>query len=205
MSTTITPDIVRRLREETGVGIMDCKRALERSGGDIEKAKKILREEGKAALAELSSRAATEGRVDAYIHHNGKIGVLVEVDCNTDFTANSQAFRDFVQGLAKHIAAASPPPRYISPEDVPEEIVENEREIYRRQAEKEGKPPEIAEKIVEGRLKKFYEEVCLLKQPYVLDPEGKMTVEDALGELVSKVGENVVIRRFARFEVGRES
>jgi elongation factor Ts len=200
---SIPSDAVRRLREETGVGIMDCKRALEKSGGDVEKAKKILREEGKAQLAALSSRAATEGRVDAYIHHTGKIGVLVEVDCNTDFTANSDAFREFVQNLAKHIAAASPPPRYIRAEDVPEEILENEKEIYRAQAQKEGKPPEIAEKIVEGRLQKFYQEVCLLKQPHVMDPEGKLTVEDALGELVSKVGENVVIRRFARFEVGR--
>jgi elongation factor Ts len=200
---SIPSDAVRRLREETGVGIMDCKRALEKSGGDVEKAKKILREEGKAALAALSSRAASEGRVDAYIHHTGKIGVLVEVDCNTDFTANSDAFREFVQNLAKHIAAAAPPPRYIRPEDVPEEILENEKEIYRAQAEKEGKPPEIAEKIVAGRLQKFYQEVCLLKQPYVMDPEGQLTVEDALGELVSKVGENIVIRRFARFAVGR--
>lgn len=200
---SIPSDAVRRLREETGVGIMDCKRALEKSSGDVEKAKKILREEGKAALAGLSSRAATEGRVDAYIHHTGKIGVLVEVDCNTDFTANSDAFREFVQSLAKHIAAASPPPRYIRPEDVPEEILENEKEIYRAQGEKEGKPPEITEKIVEGRMQKFYGEVCLLKQPYVMDPEGKLTVEDALGELVAKVGENIVIRRFARFAVGR--
>jgi len=194
---------IRRLREETGVGIMDCKRALEKSGGDLEKAKKILREEGKAALAELSGRETAEGRVEAYIHHTGKVGVLVEVDCQTDFAAESSDFREFVRNLAMHIAAASPPPCYISPEEVPEEVIAAEREIYRTQAEKEGKPPEIVEKIVQGRLNKFYEEVCLLKQPYLLDTSGKMRVEDALGELVSKVGENVVIRRFARFEVGR--
>jgi elongation factor Ts len=200
---SVSLEVVRRLREETGVGIMDCKRALEKSGGDLEKAKKILREEGKAALAALSGRVTAEGRVEAYIHHTGKVGVLIEVDCQTDFTANSEAFRDFVRNLAMHIAAASPPPRYISPEDVPEEVLENEKEIYRVQAEKEGKPPEIAQRIVEGRLKKFYEEVCLLKQPYVLDSSGKTRVEDLLGELVAKVGENIVIRRFARFEVGR--
>jgi len=199
----IPSESVRRLREETGVGIMDCKRALEKSGGDLEKAKKILREEGKAALAELSGRATSEGRIEAYIHHTGKVGVLVEVDCQTDFTANSADFREFVRNLAMHIAAASPPPRYISPEEIPEEVLAAEKEIYQAQAEKEGKPPEIAEKIVQGRINKFYEEICLLKQPYLLDTSGKMRVEDALGELVSKVSENVVIRRFARFEVGR--
>ncbi len=200
---SISSEVVRQLREETGVGIMDCKRALEKSGGDLEKAKRILREEGKAALAELRSRAASEGRVEAYIHHTGKVGVLLEVDCNTDFTANSRDFREFVKNLAMHIAAASPPPRYVSPEDVPEEVLANEKEIYRAQAKKEGKPPQIAEKIMEGRLQKFYDEVCLLKQHYVLDSSGKARVEDILGELVAKVGENIVIRRFARFEVGR--
>ncbi len=200
---SISAEMVQKLREETGVGIMDCKRALEKSGGDLEKAKRILRAEGKAALVELRGRLASEGRVEAYIHHTGKIGVLVEVDCNTDFTANSSAFRAFVRNLAMHIAAASPPPRYVSPEEIPPEVLESEREIYRAQAQKEGKPPQIAERIVEGRLNKFYEAVCLLKQPYMLDPAGQMRVEDALGELVAKVGENIVIRRFARFEVGR--
>jgi len=200
---SISSEAVRQLREETGVGIMDCKRALEKSGGDLEKAKRILREEGKAALAELRGRAASEGRVEAYIHHTGRVGVLLEVDCNTDFTANSKDFREFVKNLAMHIAAASPPPRYVSPEDVPEDVLANEREIYRAQAHKEGKPPQIAEKIMEGRMKKFYEEVCLLKQLYVMDSSGKTRVEDAVGELVAKVGENIVIRRFARFEVGR--
>jgi elongation factor Ts len=200
---SIAPEVVRQLREETGVGIMDCKRALEKSGGDLEKARRILREEGKAALAELRGRLASEGRIESYIHHTGKIGVLVEVDCNTDFTANSSAFREFVKNLAMHIAAASPPPRYVSPEDVPPDVLANEKEIYLAQAQKEGKPAHIAEKIMEGRVQKFYEELCLLKQPYVLDPSGKTRVEDALGELVAKVGENIVLRRFARFEIGR--
>lgn len=200
---SISPEVVRQLREETGAGIMDCKRALEKSGGDLEKAKRVLREEGKAALAELRGRIASEGRVESYIHHTGKIGVLVEVNCNTDFTADSADFREFVKNLAMHIAAASPPPRYVNPEDVPEDVLINEREIYLAQAKKEGKPPQIAEKIMEGRVQKFYEEICLLKQSFVLDSSGKTRVEDALGELVGRVGENIVVRRFARFEVGR--
>lgn len=199
---SISSEVVRKLREETGIGIMDCKRALEKANGDLEKAKRILREEGKTVLAGLRSRATSEGRVEAYIHHTGKIGVLVEVDCQTDFTANSPIFREFVRNLAMHIAAASPMPRYISPEEIPQEVLESEKEIYRAQAQKEGKPPQMMEKIVEGRLNKFYTEVCLLKQPYVLDSSGKTRVEDVLGELASKVGENIVIKRFARFEVG---
>lgn len=192
----ITNEMIRKLRAETGVGIMDCKRALIESEGDIEKAKRLLREQGK----ELFSRAgeAAEGRVASYIHHSGKIGVLVEVNCQTDFTADSADFIEFTKGLAMHIAAAAP--RYLSPEDVPEEILEEEREIYRHQAEAEGKPPQVIEKIVEGRLKKFYEEACLLQQPYV--KEEKLSIEDLLAELASKVNEKVVIKRFARFEVG---
>lgn len=192
----ITNEMIRKLRAETGVGIMDCKRALIESEGDIEKAKRLLREQGK----ELFSRAgeAAEGRVASYIHHSGKIGVLVEVNCQTDFTADSADFIEFTKELAMHIAAAAP--RYLSPEDVPEEILEEEREIYRHQAEAEGKPPQVIEKIVEGRLKKFYEEACLLQQPYV--KEEKLSIEDLLAELASKVNEKVVIKRFARFEVG---
>lgn len=201
--TSVSSDLVRQLRADTGVGIMDCKRALEKSNGDLERAKTILREEGKAEMGQLRGRAATEGRVESYIHHTGQIGVLLEVNCETDFTANSDDFRGFVRDLAKHIAAASPPPRYVRPEEIPEDVLEEEKKIYRAQAEKDDKPPEIVEKILEGRLQKFHEEVCLLKQIYVLDPEGRLTVEDALGELVSKVSENIVIHRFARFEVGR--
>ncbi|MEN3009777.1 MAG: translation elongation factor Ts [Candidatus Bipolaricaulaceae bacterium] len=193
----ITAELVKRLREETGLGIMDCKQALIKAGGDIEKAKRILREEGKEFLA-TQTRAVKEGRVEAYIHHSGKIGVLVEVDTATDFAANSEAFREFLKNLAMQIAAARP--RWIAPEDVPQAVIEQEREILRKQAEREGKPPHIVEKIVEGRLQKFFEENCLLKQPYVRDPS--LRVEDVVGELAAKLGEPVVIRRFVRFQVG---
>ncbi|MGQ9699892.1 MAG: translation elongation factor Ts [Candidatus Bipolaricaulaceae bacterium] len=195
----VSVELVKKLREETGLGIMDCKQALIQAQGDLEKAKKILREEGKEFLAS-QTRAAKEGRVEAYIHHSGKIGVLVEVDTATDFAANSEAFRAFLKNLAMQIAAARP--RWISPENVPPEVIAQEKEILRKQAEREGKPPHIAEKIVEGRLQKFFEENCLLKQPYVRDPNLK--VEDVVGELAAKLGEPVIIRRFVRFQVGEE-
>lgn len=201
---SITSDAVRQLREATGVGIMDCKRALEKSGGDFEGAKKILREEGKSEMGKLSGRTAAEGRIESYIHHNGKVGVLLEVNCETDFTAANDEFRTFVSNLAKHIAAAVPPPTYVGPEDVPEADLEEEKAVLKAQAEKEDKPPEIVERIVEGRLDKFYEERCLLKQVYVLDPDGEMRVEDALADITSQVGEKIVINRFARFQIGEE-
>jgi elongation factor Ts len=197
----VSQEAVRRLRAETGVGIMDCKRALEKSNGDLEKAKRILCEEGKEVLAKAS--VTSEGRVDAYIHHNGRVGVLLEVDSETDFVANSGDFRDFVRNVAMHIAAAVPIPLYVRPEDIPPQVLDDERQIYRAQAEKEDKPPQIIEKIVEGRLEKFYEQVCLLKQPYIKDTTGKTTIEDLVAELASKVNEKLVIRRFARFEIGR--
>jgi elongation factor Ts len=197
----ITLELIKQLRAETGVGIMDCKAALAKAQGDLEKAKQILRTEGKEFLAH-GGREAKEGRVEAYIHHSGKVGVLLEVNTNTDFAANSQDFREFVKNLAMHIAAAKP--RWISPEDVPEEVLEQEREILRQQAEKEGKPPHIVERIVEGRLNKFFEENCLLRQPYVRDHSGKTRVEDLVADLGAKLGESVIIRRFVRFEVGEE-
>ncbi|MBC7093902.1 elongation factor Ts [Candidatus Bipolaricaulota bacterium] len=193
----ITLDLVKRLRAETGVGIMDCKAALAKAGGDLEKAKRILRMEGKEFLAH-QAREAREGRVDAYIHHSGKVGVLVEVNTSTDFAANSEAFRDVLRNIAMQIAAAKP--RWVAPEDVPPEALDEEREVLRKQAEREGKPPHIVDKIVEGRLQKFYEENCLLKQPYVRDPT--MKVEDLLADLGAKLGEPVIVRRFVRFEVG---
>ncbi|MCD5408917.1 translation elongation factor Ts [Candidatus Bipolaricaulota bacterium] len=178
---------------------MDCKAALAKAGGDLEKAKQILRTEGKEFLAH-QTREAKEGRIEAYVHHSGKVGVLLEANTNTDFAANSEDFREFVKNLAMQIAATKP--RWVSPEDVPEEVLEKEKAILRKQAEKEGKPPHIVEKIVEGRLNKFFEENCLLKQPYVRDPSGKTKVEDLLADLGAKLGESVVIRRFVRFEVG---
>lgn len=194
----VTNEDVKKLRAETGVGIMDCKAALTKAEGDMERAKQILREEGKELLAH-KGREAIEGRIEAYVHHSGKVGVLVEVACNTDFAANSDAFRQFAHELAMHIAAARP--RYLVPEDVPEDELEEEKAIYRKQVEKEDKPPQIIEKIIEGRLKKFYTEACLLKQPFVRDPS--RTVEDLLGELCVKTGETILIKRFARYEVGK--
>ena len=196
---TISSEDIRKLRADTGVGIMDCKSALSRAQGDMEKAKQLLREEGKELLAH-KSREATEGRIEAYVHHSGKVGVLVEVACNTDFAANSEEFRDFTRDLAMHIAASKP--LYVSPEDVPEADLEKEKDIYRKQSEKEGKPAQIIEKIVAGRIEKFYTDACLLKQPFVKD--SSRAVEDVLAELASKTGENIVIKRFARYEVGEE-
>jgi elongation factor Ts len=193
----IRSEDVKKLRAETGVGILDCRNALIKAEGDIEQAKKILREEGRELLAH-PGREATEGRIEAYVHHSGKLGVLVEVACNTDFAANSEDFRQFTRELSMHIAAARP--NYLSPQDIPEAEIESEKGIYRKQAEKEGKPPQIVDKIVEGRLQKFYAEVCLLKQPFVKDPS--RTIEDFLAELRSKTGENILIKRFVRYEVG---
>ncbi len=193
----VSLELIKRLREDTGIGILDCKAALAKAGGDLEKAKLILRMEGKEFLTS-QSRDANEGRVEAYVHHSGKVGVLLEVNTSTDFAANSEAFREFIRNLAMQIAAAKP--RWVRPEDIPPEAVAEEREIQRAKAEKEGKPPHIVDKIVEGRLQKFYEENCLVKQPYVRDPTLK--VEDLLADLGAKLGEPVVIRRFARFEVG---
>lgn len=190
-------ELVKRLRADTGVGIVDCKEALAKAGGDLEKAKVLLRLEGKQFLAS-QSREANEGRVEAYVHHSGKVGVLLEVNTSTDFAANSEAFREFIRNVAMQIAAAKP--RWVNPEVVPAEAIAEEKEVQRKQAEKDGKPPQIVDKIVEGRLQKFYEENCLVKQPYVRDPG--LRIEDLLADLGAKLGEPVVIRRFVRFEVG---
>ncbi len=195
----VTLELVKKLRAETGVGIMDCKEALKKAEGDYDKAKQILRTEGKEFLAQ-QTREATEGRVGAYIHHSGKVGVLVELASNTDFAANSDDFKTFLKDVTMHIAAYKP--RWVSPADVTDDVLQQERDILRQQAEKEGKPPAIVEKMVEGRLEKFYEENCLLKQPYIKDENLK--VEDVLGELGAKLGESVSVRRFVRYEVGTE-
>ncbi len=194
--------LVKKLRQETGIGILDCKKALEQAQGDLEKAKTILREQGRELFAARTAEA-NQGRVESYIHHNGRVGVLIEMNCQTDFAANSEAFREVLKDLAMHIAAAYPPPQYVKPEDVPPDVLAREREIYRHQAEQEGKPAQVIEKIVEGKLKSFYAQVCLLNQPFIKDPTGKTTVEDILGELTNRVGETIVVRRFARFEVGK--
>ncbi len=193
----ITMELIKQLREDTGVGIMDCKAALNETGGDIEAAKKLLREQGKEIISE--GRATSEGRVDAYLHHSGKIGVLIEVDCNTDFTAKNDDFQKFVSDVALHIASERP--KYVKAEDVPQEVLDSEKEIFLSQAKAEGKPDDIAQKIVEGRIKKFYDEICLLNQAFVRDPD--VTIDDMRNDLAAKTGENIVIKQFVRFEVGK--
>lgn len=188
---------VKELRERTGAGMMECKKALVETNGDIEKAIDYLREKGLAKAAKKASRIAAEGLVEAYIH-GGRIGVLIEVNSETDFVAKNEEFRSFVKDMAMQVAAVSP--KYVKKEDVPQEEIERERAVLMQQAINEGKPEHIAEKIVEGRLNKYFEQVCLLEQAFIKDGDKK--VSDVLNELISRIGENIVIRRFVRFEVG---
>lgn len=196
----ITAELVRNLRERTGIGMMTCKAALAESGGDMEKAIEILRKKGFARAQEKSGRAASEGTVGAYIHMNGKIGVLVEVNCESDFVARNEEFLELVKNIAMQVAASRP--RWIAPEDVPAEIVEKEKEIIRAQMGDMKKPPEILDKIVQGKLGKFYEEVCLLEQPYIR--ECSVKVRELVAALVAKLGENIKVRRFSRYEMGQD-
>ena len=194
----ITAQMVKELREKTGSGMMDCKKALTEADGDMEKAIVILREKGMAKTAKKADRIAAEGVVASYIHMGGRIGAMVEINCETDFVAQTDKFQRFAKDVAMHIAAANP--KYLSEDEVPEEEVAKEREILKVQALNEGKPEKIVEKMVEGRLKKFYKEICLLDQPYIKDPD--MTIGDLVKEPIMDIGENVKIRRFARFEMG---
>lgn len=189
---------VKELREKTGAGMLDCKKALEEANGDLTKAAELLREKGLAAAAKKSDRIATEGMIESYIHAGGRIGVLVEVNSETDFVAKNETFRTFVRDVALHIAAANP--KYLRREEVPQEALDKEREILTNQALNEGKPEKIVEKIVDGRISKFYEEYCLLEQPFVKDPD--KTVEEVLKEKIATIGENLSIRRFVRYELG---
>lgn len=191
---------VKELRNRTGAGMMDCKKALEETGGDMEKAIEYLRMKGLAAAAKKAGRVTKEGLVEAYIHGGGRIGVLIEVNCETDFVARTEDFKALVHDLAMQVAAARP--RYVKREDVPEEVIEKEKSILRAQALNEGKPEKVIEKIVAGRLEKFYQETCLLEQPFIKDME--RTVKDLIAEKIAKLGENIEVRRFARFEVGEE-
>lgn len=193
----ITAEQVKELRDRTGAGIMDCKKILVETDGNIEKAIELLREKGIAKAAKKAGRVAAEGLVEAYIH-NGKYGSLVEVNSETDFVSNNEDFRNFVKDIAMHVAAVGP--KYVRREDVPAEVVEAEKTTLKAQAMNEGKPEAIAEKMVEGRMNKFYSEICLLDQPFVKDPD--ITVGELLTNLIAKIGENIVIRRFARFERG---
>lgn len=194
----ISAALVKELREKTGAGMMDCKRALTEANGDIERAGELLREKGLASAAKKAGRVASEGVVEAYIHGGGRIGVLVEVNSETDFVAKNQEFRDFVHDVAMHIAAAAP--QYVRREDVPADAVEREKEILRQQTLSEGKPANIVDKIVEGRIDKFFKEICLLEQPFVKNPD--KTVEELLKEIIAHIGENISIRRFSRYVVG---
>lgn len=194
----ITADMVKQLREKVGAGMMDCKKALVATNGDMEKAVEYLREKGLAAAAKKSGRIAAEGIVDSYIHGDGRIGVLVEVNIETDFAAKNEEFKKFVKDIAMQIAASKP--EYISREDVPADVIEKEKEILRAQALNEGKPEKVVNKMVEGRIEKFYKETCLLEQPWIRDPE--KTIKELLMEKISIIGENITIRRFARFERG---
>ncbi len=196
--TAISAPMVKELRDKTGAGIMDCKAALTESDGNIEAAIDFLRKKGIATAKKRAGRAASEGTIQSYIHMGGKIGVMVEVNCETDFVAKNDDFRDFAKNIAMHIAATNPVG--ITPEDVPEDIIEKEKEIYRAQALETGKPENILDKIAEGKLLKYFKENCLLQQPYVRDPD--MTVEDLLNENIGKIGENITIRRFCRFQIG---
>lgn len=194
----ITAALVKELRERTGAGMMDCKKALTETAGDIDKAIDFLREKGLAAAAKKAGRVASEGLVEAYIHAGGRIGVLVEVNCETDFVAKTDDFKTLVKDIAMHIAAANP--LYLKREEVPTAELEHEKEVLAEQAKNEGKPEKIIEKMVNGRIEKYYKEVCLIDQDFVKDPD--KTIGDLITASIAKIGENISIRRFARYNLG---
>jgi elongation factor Ts len=199
----ITAEMVRKLREETGAGMMDCKSALVEAKGEMETAREVLRKKGLASAAKKAGRAANDGMVGTYIHPGSKVGVLVEVNCETDFVAKTPDFQTLVRDVAMHIAAASPAAAlYVSKDEVPADVVEKEKEIYKAQAAASGKPPNVVEKIAEGKVKEYYATFCLLEQPFVKDP--KLTVGQLIQEKIALIKENIVVRRFARFRVGEE-
>jgi elongation factor Ts len=197
----ISAQAVKTLRDKTGAGMMDCKKALQECGGDEEKAISWLREKGLSKAQKRAGRATTEGVIGSYIHSTGKIGVMVEIKCETDFVARSDRFQEFAKNVAMQIAAANPV--CLGPDAVPADLLAKEREIFKNQAMAEGKPEQIAEKIVEGRVKKYYKEVCLLEQPFIKDD--KVSIQDLLNELVGVLGENVQIGRFCRYALGEDA
>ena len=197
---TISAATVKQLREKTGAGIMDCKEALSECNGDISNAVDFLRKKGLATAAKRAGRATTEGIIESYIHMDSKLGVLVEINCETDFVAKNDDFKEFAKNIAMHITATNPVS--IRPEDVPKETIDKEKEIYRAQVLDMGKPEQIADKIVDGKIKKYFKENCLMNQSYVRDPN--ITIDDLLNEMVGKIGENITIKRFARFKIGEE-
>jgi elongation factor Ts len=197
----ISADLVKQLREATGAGFLDCRKALEAYEGDLEQAITDLREKGLAAAAKKEGREASEGIVEAYGHPGGRVGVLVEVNCETDFVARTEEFQAFVHDMTLQVAAMSP--LYMTPEDVPSEDLDREKEMYRQQALQEGKPDSIVERIVAGRLKKFYMETCLMEQPFVKDDD--ILIKDLVNEKIAQLKENIVIRRFERYELGQHA
>jgi elongation factor Ts len=194
----VSANSVKELREKTGAGFMDCKKALAETAGDIEKAVDYLRKKGVAAAAKKASRTVSDGAVGAYVHPGGKIGVLLEINCETDFVARNAEFQALLKDVAMQIAAASP--RYVRREEIPAEELEREKAIYRQQAQDSGKPEAIVTKIVEGKMERFYSEVCLLEQPFIKDPDRK--VLDLINEAIARLGENILVRRFARYQLG---
>jgi len=196
--TTISATMVKQLREKSGAGMMDCKQALVECDADIDKAIDFLRKKGLATAQKRAGRAMTEGTIQSYIHMGGKLGVLVEVNCETDFVAKNEDFVQFAKNIAMHIAATNP--LGVRAEDVPEETLQRERDIYQAQALETGKPENVISKIVDGKMSKFFKENCLLNQPYVRDPD--LAVEEVLNELIAKIGENITIKRFVRFQTG---
>jgi elongation factor Ts len=199
----ISAEMVRKLREETGAGMMECKSALVEAAGETEKAREILRKKGLASAAKKAGRATSEGAVGSYIHPGSKVGVLVEVNCETDFVAKTPEFQALVKDIAMHVAAASPAAaQYVSKDEVPASVLEKEKEIYKAQAAAQGKPANVQEKIAEGKLKEFYATFCLLEQPFVKEP--KLTVGQVVQEKIAIIKENIVVRRFARYRLGEE-
>jgi len=195
---TISSDTVRELREKTGVGIMDCKRALAESSGDLEKAIDLLRQKGLASAAKKASRETKEGVISSYIHGAGKIGVLVEVNCETDFVARNSEFQELVKDIAMQIAASNP--LWVRREDVPADVLEKERSIYKIQAMESGKPEHVLDKIVEGKVEKFYVDTCLLEQSFIKDPS--VTINEMIQQKIAKIGENISVKRFTRYQLG---
>ncbi len=196
----ISATLVKELRDKSGAPMMDCKTALVEAEGDLEKAHRILRQKGQASAVKRSSKATSEGAVGSYIHAGGRIGVLIEVNCETDFVARTADFQTLVKDLAMHIAASEP--RVVDRDEVTEDVLNEEREIYRQQAAASGKPPAVVEKIVAGRMEKFYQEFCLMEQPFVRDPN--LTVKDVIHNVIAKTGENIRVKRFARFVLGQD-
>ncbi|HUW22460.1 MAG TPA: translation elongation factor Ts [bacterium] len=196
----ISKDLIRELRNKTGAGVMDCKQALLEAGGDIQKAQDILREKGSVVAIKRSARETQEGLVSSYVHSGNKLGVLLEINCETDFVAKTSEFSQLAKELAMQIAAMDP--LWIKPEDVPKKVIEKEKEIYKKQSQESGKPEKVIEKIAQGRLEKYFTQVCLLEQPYIKDP--KLKVKDLITESITKLGENIRVGRFTRLKVGEE-